>query len=78
MSLSRGVRILNAILYASDGLILVMAMHYTFLTRKVPASVNETSTVAPGDISLYLYLLVCARLAGSITKTDQKRSDHVG
>lgn len=53
MSLSRGVRILNAILYASDGLILVMAMHYTFLTRKVPASVNETSTVAPGRLLFF-------------------------
>ena len=53
------MRILNAILYASDGLILVMAMHYTFLTRKVPASVNETTTVAPGN---YLYFFIVCSL----------------
>ena len=50
VSLSLGVQVLNAILYFSDGLNLIMAIHYTYLTRTVPSSVNETSTVAPGDI----------------------------
>ena len=41
---------LNGILYFSDGLNLVMAVYYTYVTRAVPASVNETSTVGPGTV----------------------------
>jgi 7 transmembrane sweet-taste receptor of 3 GCPR/Receptor family ligand binding region len=49
VSLSLDVQILNAILYFSDGLNLIMAVYYTYLTRTVPVNVNETSTVAPGE-----------------------------
>jgi 7 transmembrane sweet-taste receptor of 3 GCPR/Receptor family ligand binding region len=52
VSLSLDLQILNAILYFSDGLNLIMAVYYTYLTRTVPVNVNETSTVAPGELEL--------------------------
>ena len=48
VSTSLAVAILNGMLYASDALYLLMAVYYTYKTRAVPASVNETSTVGPG------------------------------
>ena len=49
VSLSRGVQVLDIILYLSDGIVLLMAIHYSILTRGVPTSVNETFAVAPGN-----------------------------
>ena len=48
VSTSLAVAILNGMLYASDAVNLLMAVYYTYKTRAVPASVNETSTVGPG------------------------------
>mmetsp|Transcript_21262 Transcript_21262/g.20583 ORF Transcript_21262/g.20583 Transcript_21262/m.20583 type:complete len:911 (+) Transcript_21262:139-2871(+) len=50
VSKSTAVLALSAILYFSDGINLVMAVYYTFLTRGVPPSVNETKTLAPAII----------------------------
>ena len=52
VSTSVAVAVLNGILYFSDGLNLIMAVYYTYKTRSVPASVNETSTVGPGENSV--------------------------
>ena len=60
LSASMGVRVLSAILYTCDGIYFIMAMHYSVLTRTVPASVNEHSTIAPGQLSdSNLILLHC-------------------
>jgi hypothetical protein len=49
-----GVRILAGLLYAIDCVSLMMATYYAFVTRKVPHSVNEVSTIGPGEFVCYI------------------------
>jgi 7 transmembrane sweet-taste receptor of 3 GCPR/Receptor family ligand binding region len=49
VSLSLGTQVLDILLYLSDGVVLLMAIHFSVLTRGVPTSVNETLAVAPGN-----------------------------
>lgn len=55
VSRSVGIKFLDIALFISDGLVLLAAIRYAFLTRQVPVSVNETFAVAPGNKKNLVY-----------------------
>lgn len=76
ISTSPVVKNLVLLLYLWDSVVLLMAVHYSILTRGVPSSVNETFAVAPGNHSQQNFQLFQIRLL-HIFPSDSDCTDFV-
>jgi hypothetical protein len=68
------VLILNAVLYFSDAVNVILGLYYVYLTRAVPASVNETATLGPAMLGTTVIVIVVAGVTALIPLTTTARS----
>jgi hypothetical protein len=68
-----GVLVVNSILFIFEGFYLFAAVWYTFLTRSVPPSINESKSIAPGLILVIVGIVVITAVLFSmqLTPNDQ-------